>query len=353
MPSCYYPAMTNIKVSLSVGLFFCFFSCAVFAAPPLVQKPFDCESILANRKNQDFLPADLSELAPIIATGIARGQSASMLITSNYSSPTEGAPFTKAQLIPVRKQLKKLGAYFFPMPANDPDTFGFAQLEPTLDAAKALPEILRGLEISRISVEFGEPEAKENPAVAKPPEMKNQVLEDSRLFRAISIEELKVKVEALGNIEQAGDFRELSSDIAKDLAKVRFDSENLTFSPEERPDLANLIGYHTTSSGLSYLGVVTGGDGEIAIFYLLYWDGSKVRGYIPARGNLWNPETGEPYGADVLGDIENLQAQNPAWANLNSDDILGKLNFDLTKLADDISANICSAFSEVGRNSKI
>jgi hypothetical protein len=76
----------------------------------------------------------------------------------------------------------------------------------------------------------------------------------------------------------------LTSTIEKDL-KVEFDEEN-----------SHVDGFHTLDNGMTYLGVSAGGDWEVAIFYIIYWDGKKLRAYIPTDGNPWNTDLKSAYG---------------------------------------------------------
>lgn len=54
-------------------------------------------------------------------------------------------------------------------------------------------------------------------------------------------------------------------------------------------------GYQTLVNNMSYLGVLSGTKEGYSIFYIIYWDGEALRGYIPEKGNLWDPQTGKVY----------------------------------------------------------
>lgn len=112
--------------------------------------------------------------------------------------------------------------------------------------------------------------------------------------------------------------------IADDLKKVQFDLEN--FSCQEaygfNPDaLAKLIGlqYHFP---LTFLGCNAGGDWECPIFFIIYWDGKKLRAYIPADGNSWSKKTKSAFG------------------NHDDEPADDAPNFDAKKLLQDIKARI-------------
>ncbi len=131
----------------------------------------------------------------------------------------------------------------------------------------------------------------------------------SRQFVPITVKELKEKIERTVPDEDNPDFinvRRLTPTVEKDLDKVTFDTENVTdidgdykFGPEK------LIGYHTLPNGMTFLGVAAGGDWEIPVFFIIYWDGKQLRGYIPEKGNLWNTTTKGAYGNDDEADLKN------------------------------------------------
>jgi hypothetical protein len=75
-----------------------------------------------------------------------------------------------------------------------------------------------------------------------------------------------------------------SSTIFKDLQKVYVDTENYEIIEIEERE------------GLTYLSAWVGGDWEVPVFIIVYWDGKKLRGYIPKYGNAWNPLTNEALG---------------------------------------------------------
>jgi hypothetical protein len=130
----------------------------------------------------------------------------------------------------------------------------------------------------------------------------------SRCFEAITAEELKEKIFKINPYEADYwvSWRNLTPTVDKDLSKVSFDAENITdvegaykFGPEE------LIGFQTLPNGMSFLGMAAGGDWEIPVFFIIYWDGKKFRGYIPEKGNLWNTITKKAYGNDDEVDLKN------------------------------------------------
>ena len=109
------------------------------------------------------------------------------------------------------------------------------------------------------------------------------------------------------------------SQINKDLAKVCFDTENLTCKGSQfkmNDDKGEYIGFHTLPNGLSYLGLAAGGDWELPLFFIIYWDGKKLRGYIPTYGNTFNSAVKTAFGSEgEYGEYfdEELDARMEKW----------------------------------------
>lgn len=87
--------------------------------------------------------------------------------------------------------------------------------------------------------------------------------------------------------------------------RVDFSFENVEWGPDE------LLGLHTLASGLSYLGLTAGGDWEYPVFFLIYFDGRRLRSYVPTRGNPWNTTTRRAYGNDGEADLKNAKRRWP------------------------------------------
>ncbi len=182
----------------------------------------------------------------------------------------------------------------------------------------------------------------------------------SRHFtQRISTKELEQKIlaawkehpdneELVEGIEDDSDFihyESLTQKVRKDLDKVSFDTENISGSAEDNDyNIPELIGYHTLVNGLSYLGVCAGGDWECPIFFMLYWDGSELRSYIPTEGNPWNTKTKAAYGNDEEEDPKNAfkrefipDDDQKTWENFLCG---GDCLFDVKKLTEDITKRI-------------
>lgn len=133
-------------------------------------------------------------------------------------------------------------------------------------------------------------------------------------------------------------YEDLTETIEKDLSKVMFDNENIYESQSD------LTGFHTTDNGLTYLGVLAGGDWEVGVFFILYSDGSKLRAYIPKDGNPWNTDTKEAYGNDEEKDVSNAKKRGfiPDDEELSGDLIGERLCYahDIEKITTDIQNRI-------------
>lgn len=167
----------------------------------------------------------------------------------------------------------------------------------------------------------------------------------SRHFEPITIDELKKKIEGCRVDNEWVEYRQLTPTVEKDLDKVRFDCENITdetytFGSKE------LLGYQTLSNGMPYLGVCAGGDWESAVFFCIYWDGKKLRAYIPEKGNLWNTDTNQAYGNDDKADLKNARKRWPDNEDLKNDkiDLQGWFDdYDIEAMKEDIMTRIVEA----------
>ena len=100
--------------------------------------------------------------------------------------------------------------------------------------------------------------------------------------------------------------RDLTQQIARDLEKVEFDTENTEWKKDEGfGEFKFLTGFNVAPNGMPYLGVCSGGDWEMPLFYIIYFDGKKLRAYIPKRGNTYNTDTKMAYGNDEEADNKN------------------------------------------------
>ena len=158
----------------------------------------------------------------------------------------------------------------------------------------------------------------------------------SRFFAPISMDDLKSKIDKFLEDEDESFPHNLLEKLGNDI-KVKFDCENVAisendFGPKE------LIGYKTLN-GMNFFGMAAGGDWEHPVFFLVYFDGKKLRGYVPTDGNPWNTTTKEAYGNDEEADGKNAKKR---WPNtydgspVEGDDF----SFNIEELKKDITERI-------------
>ena len=88
------------------------------------------------------------------------------------------------------------------------------------------------------------------------------------------------------------------SELHNDLEKVKFDFEN-----------CESIGEIRSTNGISYLIGYAGGDWESPVLFFVYWDGKKLRAYIPIHGNAVNRKTNSAFSQSEE-DKDFLRTQN-------------------------------------------
>lgn len=87
------------------------------------------------------------------------------------------------------------------------------------------------------------------------------------------------------------EFHNLLSDCLHDIideawAQVDFGTENLTINPEDGCGL----GYQEID-GYTFIGVNAFNDGEVPVYFVVYWDGKNLRAYVPQEGNCFDQDT--------------------------------------------------------------
>ncbi len=134
-----------------------------------------------------------------------------------------------------------------------------------------------------------------------------------RLFEKISVAKFKEILVGLGIIslsksdwivysfwDHYREHKEELSQYYQDIRVVNYDNENNTNRPKESIYAENLIGIHELPNGLTFLGTASGGDWEVSVFHMTYWDGEKIRGYIPFYGNIWNKRSKKAFEEETL-----------------------------------------------------
>ena len=84
--------------------------------------------------------------------------------------------------------------------------------------------------------------------------------------------------------------------------KFEFDYENLEINPKDTmggfPKDETLVGFGKTDSGIPFLGCMAAGDWEMPLFFIIYYDGKKLRMYIPSYGNVVNLDFKCAFGSE-------------------------------------------------------
>ena len=94
------------------------------------------------------------------------------------------------------------------------------------------------------------------------------------------------------------------STLLDDLKKIKWDAENLDH-----------IGELRDCKGVPYVLVSAGGDWEVPILFMIYWDGHKFRGYIPTKGNTFDRKRKEALGNNE--ELDNAYVREYGIGNYN------------------------------------
>lgn len=132
-----------------------------------------------------------------------------------------------------------------------------------------------------------------------------------RKAKKITIDELRDHIQAAmekhpdyddlsGHLDRYA-FQDLTPQIEKDLQKVDFDLENVM----DETDDPEHLGYRMIGD-LAVYALEAGGDWEWPVYFIFYWDGKKLRAYIPKDGNAWNYDTKKALGNDDTADSKFL-----------------------------------------------
>lgn len=140
-----------------------------------------------------------------------------------------------------------------------------------------------------------------------------------------------------GSSSLLGRFTEaIESDIVtKDLSKIRFGHDNGTAA--NITGNSNFLGLHVTESGIPFIGARLCGDEEfVEVYFIVYFDGKNIRGYVPYYGNTYNPKTKAAFGIDHEDEDEVLM--NSIGKTLEDD--FEDIQADETKLLIDVNSRI-------------
>lgn len=94
--------------------------------------------------------------------------------------------------------------------------------------------------------------------------------------------------------------------------KYEFDLENFSSEPYYFRKNSDIAGFNTLDNGLTYIGFWSGGDWEYGVFGIVYYDGKKLRTFIPTYGNTVNRKSKCAISGDD-DDIEALEQYEFDW----------------------------------------
>lgn len=104
------------------------------------------------------------------------------------------------------------------------------------------------------------------------------------------------------NYNVASFFGYAHKKVMDDISKVCFDFENsecnTRSNPHTRKSPDTLMGLHTLDNGFTFWGMWAGGDWEYPVFFIVYWDGKGLRGYVPEDGNVYNKVFKTAFGSE-------------------------------------------------------
>jgi len=124
----------------------------------------------------------------------------------------------------------------------------------------------------------------------------------------------------------------------KDLFHIEFSSEN-----EEAEE------YLTLENGLSVLEIWSGGDWEISLHYIIYYDGEKLRAYIPVDGNTYNKTFNSAFGNDIEHDFLELQRIGLIDKNKIFNEEEDDIDMYVTNITDNLTVDKNKTRSEISR----
>lgn len=133
---------------------------------------------------------------------------------------------------------------------------------------------------------------------------------------------------------------ELVPEIEKDWSKIDFSTENL-----------DVTGELSTPDGVPYIRLRTGGDWESPLVAIIYFDGKKLRGYIPKDGNTYNHRAKAAFGNDDKNDVADATKQFGDSFIDNDGCIDVEPDFDL--VAKDIAGRIEAKGTHVYQSGKV
>lgn len=148
--------------------------------------------------------------------------------------------------------------------------------------------------------------------------------------------------------------------ISDDISKIQFDFENVTWETTRFPYSDEVAGLSQIDDKYFWI-VWAGGDWEEDVAFIIYYDGSHFRGYVPEDGNTYNKffntafgseeeskisiESVNDYPENIRKEIINIMTNNPemSFEEASCDywsSVADKTKFDFILFVADIKRHI-------------
>ena len=115
--------------------------------------------------------------------------------------------------------------------------------------------------------------------------------------------------------------------IKKDFKGIHFDWENY-----------DIVGDVRTTKGVPYQLFYAGGDWEIPVYFMVYYDGKKIRVYVPTVGNTWRQDLKQALG-NVRKAQRGIKTDNEyVYDELIKDKLIDKTDYGPGRIAEYIVA---------------
>lgn len=105
-----------------------------------------------------------------------------------------------------------------------------------------------------------------------------------------------------------------------DMKKVEFCTENITYEEPWHHAEGHLVGYQEIGD-VAFLGVLAGGDWEFPVFFIIYWDGKRLRAYVPSDGNRYNRKAKSAFGNHEESDEREIKELLAATGEKDLEDV--------------------------------
>lgn len=145
-------------------------------------------------------------------------------------------------------------------------------------------------------------------------QFKNLVVQYALNLKDEQLEDIGIDSECLSDVKNGNIFPllhnlvmdDLLTKVSEDWQKVDFDLENLYLNQADYSGSEWQLGFQQLGTGFTYIGVMAGGDWEHPVYAIIYHDGKAFRGYIPTKGNTYNPVTKTAFGSEhaELDDVD-------------------------------------------------